>query len=97
MLVTGAYHAAVFALTQGIPVIALSTSRYYEDKFLGLADMFGTGLELVDTETEDLHERLKTAVREAWERAPEDRPALRAAAERQVAASQHGFEQALGA
>ena len=56
VLVTGAYHAAVFALTQGIPVIALSTSRYYEDKFLGLADMFGTGLELVDTETEDLQE-----------------------------------------
>lgn len=97
VLVTGAYHAAVFALTQGIPVIALSTSRYYEDKFLGLADMFGTGLELVYTETEDLEDRLSTAVREAWERAPEVRPALRAAAERQVAASQHGFEQALGA
>jgi polysaccharide pyruvyl transferase WcaK-like protein len=96
VLVTGAYHAAVFALTQGIPVIALSTSRYYEDKFLGLADMFGTGLELVDTETADLQERLKTAVREAWERAPEVRPALRTAAEHQVAASQHGFEQALG-
>ena len=58
VLVTGAYHAAVFALAQGIPVIALSTSRYYDDKFLGLADMFGTGLELVDTEAEDLQDRL---------------------------------------
>ncbi len=97
VLVTGAYHAAVFALTQGIPVIALSTSRYYDDKFLGLADMFGTGLELVDTETEDLQDRLSTAVREAWEQAPEVRPALRTAAEHQVAASRHGFEQAFGA
>ena len=96
VLVTGAYHAAVFALGQGIPVIALSTSRYYEDKFLGLADMFGTGLELLDTETEGLQDRLSTAVRGAWERAPEVRPALRTAAEHQIAASQHGFERAFG-
>jgi hypothetical protein len=96
VLVTGAYHAAVFALAQGIPVIALSTSRYYDDKFLGLADMFGAGLELVHTETDDLQQRLSKAVREAWERAPEVRPALRTAAENQVASSCHGFEQALG-
>jgi polysaccharide pyruvyl transferase WcaK-like protein len=97
VLVTGAYHAAVFALTQGIPVIALSTSRYYDDKFLGLADMFGTGLELVDTETEDLEHRLSTAIREAWERVPRIRTALRTAAEHQIAASKHGFGQAFGA
>lgn len=47
IIVTGAYHVAVFALSQGIPVVGLSTSRYYDDKFEGLAAMFGAGVELV--------------------------------------------------
>ena len=28
-------------------MVALTSSRYYDDKFLGLADMFGVGLTLV--------------------------------------------------
>jgi hypothetical protein len=31
ILDTGAYHLAVFALSQGIPVVALSSSGYYDD------------------------------------------------------------------
>ena len=47
VVVTGAYHLAVFALSQGIPVVALTSSVYYDDKFLGLGAMFGQGLTLV--------------------------------------------------
>jgi polysaccharide pyruvyl transferase WcaK-like protein len=41
VMVTSAYHAAVFALAQGIPVVALATTPYYVAKFGGLADLFG--------------------------------------------------------
>ncbi len=47
VVVTGSYHAAVFALSIGVPAIGLAASRYYEDKFLGLAEQFGEGCEVV--------------------------------------------------
>jgi polysaccharide pyruvyl transferase WcaK-like protein len=91
-MVTGAYHAAVFALSQGIPVVALTSSEYYDDKFLGLGDMFGTGLELVHLDGDDLAEQLGGAIRSAWKAAPEMRPALLASAERQIATSRQAFD-----
>jgi polysaccharide pyruvyl transferase WcaK-like protein len=96
VMVTGAYHAGVFALAQGIPVVALTSSTYYDDKFLGLVDMFGTGLELLRLDSEDLGERLVQAVKSAWAGAPQVRPALLASAAEQIAASQRGFERACG-
>lgn len=96
VVVTGAYHAAVFALSQGIPVVALTSSSYYDDKFLGLAQMFRSGLELLRLDSEVLEEQLLSAVRSAWERAPEVRPGLLASAEAQIAASRRGFERACG-
>jgi polysaccharide pyruvyl transferase WcaK-like protein len=91
-MVTGAYHAAVFALSQGIPVVALTSSTYYDDKFLGLAGMFGTGLELVRLDDDDLAERLPAAIRAAWARAPEARSALLTSAAEQITASRQVFE-----
>ena len=41
IVITGSYHAGVFALAQGIPVVTLAKSPYYIDKFQGLADQFG--------------------------------------------------------
>jgi colanic acid/amylovoran biosynthesis protein len=35
IVVAGSYHAGVFALAQGIPVVALAASRYYLDKMHG--------------------------------------------------------------
>jgi polysaccharide pyruvyl transferase WcaK-like protein len=96
VMVTGAYHAAVFALSQGIPVVALTTSAYYDDKFLGLADMFGAGLELVRLDGEDLGERLSADIRSARARAPDVRPALRASAAEQMALSRKAFERVCG-
>ena len=43
LVVTGSYHAGVFALAQGIPVIGLVATEYYQWKFDGLAHQFGEG------------------------------------------------------
>lgn len=93
VLVTGAYHLAVFALSQGIPVIALTSSEYYDDKFLGLADMFGTGLTMIELGSPDLAERLSAAIASAWEDAPAVRAPLRAAARHQVDLSRAAFDE----
>jgi polysaccharide pyruvyl transferase WcaK-like protein len=84
ILVTGAYHLAVFALSQGIPVVGLSASTYYDDKLLGLAEMFGGGLSLVRLDDPELEARLREAVRTLWEQAPVLRDGLRARAADQI-------------
>ncbi|MEH3156904.1 MAG: polysaccharide pyruvyl transferase family protein [Gordonia paraffinivorans] len=93
VLVTGAYHLAVFALSQGIPVIALTSSEYYDDKFLGLGDMFGTGLTMIDLGSPDLAARLSSSIATAWTDAPAVRAPLRAAAEHQIALSRAAFDE----
>lgn len=91
VVVTGAYHAAVFALSQGIPVVGLTSSVYYDDKMLGLADMFGTGLHALQPDTVGFEEHLRQAVRAAWDSAPDVRPALLARAAEQIATSRQAF------
>ncbi len=56
IVVTGAYHAAVFALAQGIPVVCLANSSYYLAKFQGLEDLFGLGCAIVMLGEPDLPE-----------------------------------------
>ncbi|MGS0685650.1 polysaccharide pyruvyl transferase family protein [Nakamurella sp. GG22] len=92
VIVTGAYHLAVFALSQGTPVVALTSSAYYDDKFLGLADMFGTGLQMIDLRAADLEDSLAGAIRSAWREAPGVREPLRASARDQIVASKEGFD-----
>ena len=87
VVVTGSYHGAVFALSQGIPAIALVRSEYYENKFLGLADQFGGGLELVDLDAADFRQRLDEALDRAWNTAEHVRPLLLAAAAEQITLS----------
>ena len=58
VVVTGSYHAGVFAFSQGIPVVCLAQSDYYVDKFKGLADQFGIGCEVVILDDEQLHKKL---------------------------------------
>ena len=43
VVVTGSYHAAVFALSQGISAIGLGLTPYYMMKFHGLHTQFGEG------------------------------------------------------
>lgn len=92
VLVTGAYHLAVFALSQGIPVVGLSSTRYYDDKLGGLRDMFGGGLEPLRLDDPELEHRLGHAVRTAWGRAAELRAPLRVRAGEQITASRQAFE-----
>lgn len=96
VLVTGAYHAAVFALAQGIPVVALTTTRYYDDKFLGLVQMFGGGLDLVRLDPEGLQGRLSAAIASAWVQAPDVRLSLQAGAEGQIRSSRRALDRVLG-
>jgi polysaccharide pyruvyl transferase WcaK-like protein len=87
VLVTGAYHLAVFALAQGIPVVGLTSSTYYDDKFLGLADMFGGGLDLVHLDDPELEATLRAAVERQWRQAPALRAGLRRRAVAQIRSS----------
>ncbi|MFI6865262.1 polysaccharide pyruvyl transferase family protein [Nocardia sp. NPDC050406] len=92
VVVTSAYHLAVFALSQGIPAIAVTASQYYDDKFHGLADMFGAGLRVVHLDSTDLERELTHQVRELWEAAPDVRETLRHKAVEQIDASRAGLE-----
>jgi polysaccharide pyruvyl transferase WcaK-like protein len=92
VVVTGSYHGAVFALAQGIPVVALARSAYYMDKMVGLADQFGAGCEVVDVcipkggdlAIAELAGRVRCAIARAWESADDLRETLLEAARRQI-------------
>ncbi|MCU1644304.1 MAG: hypothetical protein JWN03_4579 [Nocardia sp.] len=92
VLVTSAYHLAVFALSQGIPAVAVTASQYYDDKFYGLADMFGTGLRVVHLDVDNLETELTCAVRELWESAPELRDTLQQKAVEQIDTGRTGLD-----
>ncbi|MGI2905521.1 polysaccharide pyruvyl transferase family protein [Tolypothrix sp. VBCCA 56010] len=84
VVVTGSYHAGVFALSQGIPVIALAKSEYYVDKFYGLADQFGVGCEVLLLNDPELEKKLVESITHAWESAEQLKPQLLEAAKRQI-------------
>ncbi len=94
IVVTGAYHAAVFALSQGIPVVGLSASDDYRAKFSGLEEQFGLGCETVLLDAADVSKRLAAATERAWDLAGTSRPALLEAARRQIALSQRAYQRA---
>jgi polysaccharide pyruvyl transferase WcaK-like protein len=84
LVVTGSYHAGVFALSQGVPVVGLAKSAYYQQKFLGLADQFGEGCWVVSLDSPEFRSALGKAIRDAWQRAEEIRSGLLNAAENQI-------------
>ena len=92
VVVTGAYHAAVFALSQGIPVVGLSASDYYASKFLGLEDQFGLGCETVALDAPDAMETLEAAIERAWQSAEKARQPLLEAARRQMTLAQGAYD-----
>ncbi|WP_103019803.1 polysaccharide pyruvyl transferase family protein [Salinibacter altiplanensis] len=91
VVVTGSYHGGVFALSQGVPVVGLANSKYYHNKFHGLAEMFGVGCTVLRTNRGDFKVALDEAIREAWSRAPEYRSQLIREAERQIDASETAY------
>ncbi|MFE3952818.1 polysaccharide pyruvyl transferase family protein [Nocardia sp. NPDC059091] len=101
VLVTSAYHLAVFALSQGIPAVAVTASQYYDDKFYGLADMFGAGaagagLRIVHLDVDNLDAELSRAIRQLWESAPELRDTLQQRAVEQIDAGRAGLDRVYG-
>jgi polysaccharide pyruvyl transferase WcaK-like protein len=93
VVVTGSYHAGVFALAQGIPVVGLSRSRYYADKFQGLADAFGVGCRVLFLDAGDPAAELPMHVASLWKEADDLRPRLLEAAARQVAAGREAYRE----
>lgn len=83
LVVTGSYHAAVFALAQGIPVIGLAASQYYASKFDGLAGMFGAAMTVVYLDQPDVATMLVSLMARQWRQAAELRAGCREAADRQ--------------
>ena len=95
LVVTGSYHAGVFALSLGIPVVALVASEYYQNKFLGLLDQFGDGCQIINVSSANGSEQLRAALELANAMAPESREQLFAAAHRQIAICNDFYQDAL--
>jgi polysaccharide pyruvyl transferase WcaK-like protein len=94
IVVTGAYHAAVFALAQGIPVVCMTNSDYYLAKFQGLVDLFGVGCTIVSLSEPDLSGRLAAAMENAWSSAETVRPSLLRSALVQIRESRRAYHKA---
>ncbi|MBL9136081.1 MAG: polysaccharide pyruvyl transferase family protein [Verrucomicrobiales bacterium] len=87
LVVTGSYHAAVFALSQGVPAIGLAKSAYYQDKFDGLAAQFGRACTVVRLDQPNAARTLRERMDHGWENSQELGRESRAAADRQRASS----------
>lgn len=92
VMLTTSYHGGVFALAQGIPVVAWLKSKYFAAKLYGLANQFGVGCEIITLDDADWEARLKSAILSAWNSSEQVRPRLLAAAEAQLAASLNAYE-----
>ena len=84
VVVTGSYHAAVFALAAGVPAVCVTNSGYYDHKFEGLAALFPGGCHIV-RHGEEFERDLSKAIDFAWDTGETDRDAVHAAALAQVA------------
>ena len=92
LVVTGAYHAAVFALAQGIPAVCLANSPYYVAKFQALRELFGAGCETILLSDRDALQRLPAVMERAWESAEATRRPLQEAALRQIRLSWSAYQ-----
>jgi colanic acid/amylovoran biosynthesis protein len=70
VVVTGAYHAGVFSLAQGVPVVGISNSQYYDYKLLGLASMFPGACDVISLADPEFEDRLLMSICAKWESAP---------------------------
>jgi colanic acid/amylovoran biosynthesis protein len=80
-IVTGSYHVAVFGLAQGVPVVCLTKSAYYDAKFAGLRALFPRACFVISLAappgaTRDA-DSLRSAVMKAWHLPVPDRAAAR--------------------
>lgn len=69
VLLTGTYHAAVFALSRGIPCVCFYASTYYRNKLEGLSKQFPGGCEVIDLASNDSAASLVNATLRLWDSA----------------------------
>jgi polysaccharide pyruvyl transferase WcaK-like protein len=93
MVVVGSFHAAVFALSQGIPAICIVSSPYYRNKFLGLAAQFGAGCVMLGLDEPGFEARFAEESEQLWRRAEEFHLPLLEAARRQIRQSREAWAQ----
>jgi polysaccharide pyruvyl transferase WcaK-like protein len=91
MVVTGSYHAAVFALASGVPAVCVCMSLYYEAKFKGLSRLFPGACRVVSGE-HCLGGELASVVDWAWQEGEGNRDSAHAAALAQVRRSRMTYE-----
>ena len=91
IVVTGAYHAAVFALAQGVPAICLARSPYYVFKFNGLAEQFGEACAVVRLDQGAPLDDVSAAMDHLWDTAPARRDAMLSVAAAQRAAGRAAY------
>ncbi|MFN2616496.1 MAG: polysaccharide pyruvyl transferase family protein [Thermoleophilaceae bacterium] len=91
VVVTATYHAGVFALSQGVPVVCVARSDYQGQKLRGLADQFGAGCVVLELDDPDFSDRLVEQVSIAWGEGAELRDALAESARRQVEAGRSAY------
>jgi polysaccharide pyruvyl transferase WcaK-like protein len=93
LVITGSYHAAVFALSQGISVVALAASPHYKAKLEGLKALFGAGCNVLMLNRNLTNEVLIDTIQNMWEQADANRPILLKAAKQQIEANQAAYSQ----
>lgn len=71
VVIAGSYHAAVFALSIGTPVVAFFASQYYQRKFEGLRGQFPEGIEVVNLRRSDAGSMLVDGFEKLWSQADE--------------------------
>jgi colanic acid/amylovoran biosynthesis protein len=91
IVIAGSYHAAVLALSMGIPAVTIAQSGYYVDKFRGLAAQFGPACRLELASHPDFPARLRAAIVEAWASAATVREPLLESAARQIASGEAAY------
>lgn len=84
VVITGAYHIAVFALAQGVPTVCLAKSTYFSDKLGNLVDMFGGSCDVVSLSGPQSMDIVRKAIKRAWHDAEELRPPLLLESKKQV-------------
>jgi polysaccharide pyruvyl transferase WcaK-like protein len=88
IVVSGSYHAAVFALAQGAPAVGVAANAYYDGKLRGLAAQFGDGCPVLGPGDPGLAD----AIAAAWARAGALRAPLQDAAQAQIAQGERLYD-----
>jgi len=91
LMVTGTYHGAIFALGQGIPVVAIARSQEYMQKLVGLHDEYGSACEVISVDKSDARQRLSRAIHQAWEDAEALRPGILRVVEEHIEAQRCAY------